>query len=314
MTSEWIGVVGAGVIGLTTARLLQQRGHQIAIYADRPPLQTTSAKAGASFKPHEVAAGTLTDDMLRRSWPRFSAVAQDPASGVALHTHWEAGSSPLPTPGYLDVMQDVREFAFPDVPGGYAHGLSYRTFLIDMPVYLRWLLERFRAEGGRLFLLAGPLRNLHEVAALPHSAVVNCSGFGARDLCHDPAVYAMRGQVAIVGPQPQLQFSISADGFYVYPRSADTVIGGTVEPFAESEDTDPMVPSILVRAARRIIPSLSDADILRTLAGLRPYRSGAIRLEAEDVDSCRIVHNYGHGGAGVTLSWGSAELAADLIG
>jgi D-amino-acid oxidase len=116
----------------------------------------------------------------------------------------------------------------------------------------------------------------------------------------------------VVRPQPQLDFSISADGFYVYPRSTDTVVGGTVEPFAESEEPDPPVIAVLLRAARRILPELSDADVLRTLAGLRPYRRDSIRIDAETIGSCRVVHNYGHGGSGVTLSWGSAELAADL--
>lgn len=312
VSSEQFAVIGAGVIGLSTALVLQEEGHAVTVYADRPPLATTSAKAGASFKPHEVAEGSLTDELLRRSWARFLRVADDPASGVRLHTHWEAGSSPLAKPSYLSVMQDVEEHVFPEVPGGYAFGRCYRTFLIDMPVYLRWMLERFRAQGGALTLLAEPLRDIGELTALPHDVVINCSGLGARELCRDALVYPIRGQVAMVGPQPQLDFSISADGFYIYPRSSDTVIGGTVEPFADSERPDPSVTSVLVRAACRVLPGLSDADVLRTAAGLRPYRHGSVRLEPENFGSHRVVHNYGHGGSGVTLSWGSAEAAVEL--
>ena len=119
-------------------------------------------------------------------------------------------------------------------------------------------------------------------------------------------------QVAIVGAQPDMDWSISADGFYVYPRSNDTVIGGTAEHHVDTETTDRTALSLLVRANRRILPHLSDASILRSAAGLRPFRDETIRVEAETVGDRRIVHNYGHGGAGITLSWGSAELALDL--
>jgi D-amino-acid oxidase len=153
---------------------------------------------------------------------------------------------------------------------------------------------------------------LEELAALDHDLVFNCTGLGSRELCKDDSVYAIKGQVALVGPRPEMDWSISADGFYVYPRSSDTVIGGTTERHVYTETTDPSALSLLVRANRRILPDLEESSIVRSVAGLRPFREKGVRVEREIVSERPIVHNYGHGGAGVTLCWGSAERALEL--
>lgn len=315
MTAQQIGVVGGGVIGLSTALLALERGHKVTLYSDSRPLETTSAKAAASFKPHEVVINALSLKMLALAWQHFDRLAQGPgrACGVWRHWHWEASSSPLLDPAYLGVMENVQEMARPEVPGGYAYGRRYTTFFIDMPVYLPWMMAELGRRGGELVVLSHRYSQLSELAALPHDVVFNCTGLGARLLCHDNKVYPIKGQVAVVGPRPELDYSISADGFYVYPRSMDAIVGGTAEHHVDTETTDAIALSLLVRASRRICPDLTEASILRAAAGLRPYREESVRLEAETVGERRIVHNYGHGGAGVTLSWGSAELAVDII-
>jgi D-amino-acid oxidase len=128
----------------------------------------------------------------------------------------------------------------------------------------------------------------------------------------DNSVYAIKGQVALVGPRPEMDWSISADGYYCYPRASDTVIGGTTERHVYTETTDWIALSLMVRANRRILPDLEEASIRASVAGLRPFREQGVRVELETVKGRRIIHNYGHGGAGVTLSWGSAELALEL--
>jgi D-amino-acid oxidase len=312
--AERIGVVGAGVIGLSTAVLAQGRGRGVTLYTDSPPMETTSAKAAASFKPHEVVLNELAHSMLVRAWSYFDQLANDPGTqcGVRLHTHWEASSARLPDKPYLSVVKNVEALEWPKVPGGYAFGLRYTTFFVDMAVYLPWLAAEFARNGGEIVFLPRRFQALDELGRLPHQVIINCTGLGARLLCSDTNVYPIKGQVAIVGAQPDMDWSISADGFYVYPRSTDTVIGGTTEHHVDTETTDRTALSLLVRANRRILPHLSDASILRSAAGLRPFRDQTIRVEAETVGDRRIVHNYGHGGAGITLSWGSAELALDV--
>ncbi|HEY3738057.1 MAG TPA: FAD-dependent oxidoreductase [Jatrophihabitans sp.] len=313
-----VAVLGAGVVGLSSAVVALEAGHDVTVYTPTGPLQTTSAKAAASVIPHTVELAGVPPDVLARSMARFTEIERtDPSAGVRWHTHWEASSLPLRKEAYLDEVFNVAEALFPEVPGGYAHGRSFTTFMAETPSYLPWLVQKVTTLGGRVVTVPA-FTDLAQVWELPEKLVLNCTGLGAGILFRDSAVRPVRGQIAVVGPQPQLGYSISHDGFYVYPRATDTVIGGTNQFDADSEQVEPAVIDTLLRAARRILPSIGPEDVIRTYAGLRPYRDGSLRIEAERLGppgpgSTRIVHNYGHGGAGVTLAWGTAEHAVNLL-
>lgn len=308
-----LAVVGCGVIGLTTAVLAQAAGHRVTIYADRDPTQTTSTKAAASFKPVDVAYTEATHRMLHLSWDEFGRVeaADASGSGVRRHLHWDAASAPFETPPYLDVMEGPEVVESPHVPGGCAFAWRYRTFFVDATVFLPWLVRRFEANGG--VLVRRHFENLDEVADLPHAVAFNCAGLSARELCGDQDLIPIKGQIVLVDPQPDMDWSIKADGFYVYPRAHDTVLGGTAEWHAEDEIVEHGAADAILRANKRILPDLKPEHVRRTYAGLRPYRTGSVRVELDESRRTPIVHNYGHGGAGFTLCWGSARLALDLI-
>ena len=306
------GVIGAGVIGLTTAIVAQEAGYQVTIYADKTTMETTSAKAAASFKPTILERQHLEGRVLAPSWDRFEQIARDaPDAGVRMHVHWEASSTPFAAPWYLYVMRNPTYHEEPDVPGGYPYGWRYETFFVDTAVFLPWLVDRFKAHGGAFAPRRG-YTSLHEVATLPHDVVFNCTGLGARTLCADANVIPVRGQIAIVGPRPDLDWSIKHDAFYIYPRTYDTVLGGTSEANVWDERPESSAIEALVQANQRIMPELKASDVVRTYAGLRPYRVHGLRIEAEAIDGTLVVHNYGHGGAGITLSWGSALEAVSL--
>lgn len=311
-----IGVVGAGVVGLSTAILAQWSGYSVTIYTADLPLETTSAKAGASFKPHEVLYNDLAHEVVTRSWDHFARLESDIGAdcGVRRHTHWEASSAPKDEPPYLAVMENATFMERPDVPGGYHYGWKYTTFFIDIPIYLTWLTARFVSAQGRVVFLPKRLESLDDFARLPHQTIFNCTGIGARQICKDLKIFPIKGQIAILPPYPNMDWSISADGFYVYPRRSDTVLGGTVEYHIESESVDSSVLRLMIQGNKRILPSLSESSIVRAYAGLRPYRDAGLRIEVERLEGKEIVHNYGHGGSGVTMSWGSAEVALQSIG
>jgi len=307
-------VVGAGVIGLTTAITALRAGFRVTVSADRLPAETTSAKAGASFKPHGVAHNDLADVAIRNSWDEFGRIVErfgSEATGVRMHTHWEASSVRSPRPWYADVVQDATEWELPDVPGGYRFGWSYRTFFIDVPIFLGWLEGQILAAGGEFERVTRPYADLTELERLPADVVFNCSGMGARALASDDQVVPMKGQIVVVPATPGMDWSISADGFYVYPRRGETVLGGTVERGIDNEVVDPSAIELIVRGNRRILPGLDPGTVIRTYAGARPYRHGSIRIERDPV-ARTVIHNYGHGGAGFTLCWGSASAAVDL--
>ncbi len=140
------------------------------------------------------------------------------------------------------------------------------------------------------------------------SVVVNCSGLAARELVPDANMYASRGQVVVVERGENVdELIFDPDGrqgvTYIVPRSHDCVLGGTDE---RGEDLIPDVGSsdAIVSRCAELNPTLRDVRRIRELVGLRPCRN-LVRLESQVVtDQGLIVHNYGHGGAGVTLSWG----------
>ena len=314
MTKKTAVVIGAGVIGLTTGIEAQAQGFDVVLYTVELPLETTSAKAGASFKPHEVAGMSQNQLMLERSKEHFEKIVSDHGheSGVRRHIHWEASSNERQTPDYLSVMSDVELLGRPDVPGGYEFGWKYETFFIDTPVHLMWLASQFQASGGSLILLPRPFEGLEQLAALEADVVFNCTGLGARRLCNDNAMIPIRGQIVVTDPTPEMDWSISADGFYVYPRLRETILGGTAEWHMEDETVDSGAIHLIIRGNKRILPHLTFESARNAYAGLRPYREGSIRLESEELNGRTIVHNYGHGGSGFTLSWGSARQALAL--
>jgi D-amino-acid oxidase len=315
MSYKKAAVIGVGTIGLSTAILAQEQGYEVTIYSDKLLSATTSMKAAASFKPVLVAENDLASRMLVLSSECFKHIALQYAeiAGVRKHIHWEAMSAPREPTTYLSLMEAFEVIEQPHVPGGYALGWKYHTFFIDTPIFLPWLQQRFMARGGAFVLLNEPFTSLEQLAALPADVIFNCTGLGARALCHDTQVIPIKGQVALTDAQPEINWSISADGFYMYPRRYNTVLGGTAEWQVNDEAVNPAAIDLIIRGNRRILPHVRTDMIRETYAGLRPYRAESIRVESENVNGKHLVHNYGHGGAGLTLCWGSAQIALEQV-
>jgi D-amino-acid oxidase len=178
-----------------------------------------------------------------------------------------------------------------------------------------YLEARFLGLGGRI--VEGAVDDLAK-AADKDGAVVNCTGLGARLLARDPELIAVRGQVVRVENTGVERCSID-DSLgpgamtYVIPRRDACVLGGTYEEGEERDAVEPQTIEAILARARLLEPRLENARVLGTAVGFRPYRAEP-RVEREDLaGGISIIHNYGHGGAGFTLSWGCAEHAAELI-
>jgi D-amino-acid oxidase len=183
-----------------------------------------------------------------------------------------------------------------------------------MPTYLGYLTDRLRAAGGRIDTV--PVSNLDQALAVA-PVVVNCAGIGARELVPDPGVRPVRGQVVVVTNPGVEEFFAEHPGpsrqlLYVLPHKSTVVLGGTAEPDRADLTPDPAVTRRIVARCTEAVPALAGATILAQRVGLRPARD-AVRLEPEDRPAGRIIHNYGHGGGGVTLSWGCAREAAAQV-
>jgi D-amino-acid oxidase len=309
-------VLGGGVVGLSAAIRLQEAGKRVRIWAAEPPQRTVSAVAGAFWYPYRAYPAERVDAWGRRTFGVLAALAQVPGTGVWMLPALELWRRPAPDPSWSGAVPDFRHARPGELPAGFADGWAFTVPTADMPAYLRWLETRFRAAGG--VLERRRAASLAEArAACPR--VVNCTGLGAREVAGDGTVVPIRGQVVRVenpGLRRILLDEEHPEGIvYVIPRSErECVLGGTADEGAWDDVPDPRVAERILRACAELEPRLAGARILEHRVGLRPGRP-AVRLEAEDFpDGTRVVHCYGHGGSGLTLSWGCAEEAAALAG
>ena len=308
-----VTVVGAGVIGLSCAVRLLEAGHRVDVLARDLPLETTSAVAAAIWHPYRAGPQDRVDDWSRGSYEVFAALAAAyPETGVRMLEGTEirpSASGPAPElPRWAAAVPDLRETV--DVPTGFDGGWVFTAAVAEMPVYLRWLSGRVAELGGSITRL-----NLHGLPTTGEGgpdAVVNCSGIGAKFLAGDPSVHPVQGQVVLVeqvGLDRWWLDSVSGGSpTYVVPRSHDIVVGGTDVEGEWSRTPSPEVAAGILRRALRLVPALAGAEVLAHKVGLRPSRP-EVRLERVG----DVVHCYGHGGAGVTLSWGCADEVADLL-
>ncbi len=296
-------VIGAGVVGLSCAVRLLEAGHRVDVLARDLPLETTSAVAAALWYPYRADPPARVAAWSARSYRVFAALADDPDAGVAMVPGAELLRHPAGVePWWAAAVPTLR--APEALPTGYVAGWAFDAPVIEMPRYLRWLAARVAALGGTVTRL--------NLRALPDDGpvVVNCSGIGARLLGADSAVVPVRGQVLRVEQVGVDRWWLDAEGpTYVVPRSRDVVVGGTDEEGEWSRTPSPAVAAQILERAAVLVPQLRQARVLGHRVGLRPARP-SVRLERDG----RVVHCYGHGGAGVTLSWGCAEEVATLVG
>jgi D-amino-acid oxidase len=293
-------VVGAGVVGLTCAVRLLEAGHRVDVVARDLPRETTSAVAAALWYPYRALPQDRVLSWARTSYAVFDALADtDPECGVRMLPGTEVFHGPPAGPWWHEAVPGLQ--VTHAVPDGWTDGWAFTTPTVDMHVYLDWLAARVVEHGGTITRL--------NLGALPAGPVVNCSGLGARLLGSDRTVVPVRGQVVYVEQFGLDRWWLDNSGpTYVVPRERDVVVGGTEVEGEWSRTPSPETADDILARASRLVPGLRGARVLRHKVGLRPVRP-AVRLERVG----DVVHCYGHGGAGVTLSWGVADDVVTLL-
>jgi D-amino-acid oxidase len=347
-------VLGAGAIGLTSALTLRRRDWAVTVVADRFAPHITSAVAGALWEWPPGVCGKHVNLESARGWAKsslyhFTELANDPTTGVFVRPvtfyfqHDLAG----------DAFQQEKMAQLAEVARGFRHDAAlirehgigprhvYRDAyqhlapMIDTDTYLIWLMDRVREAGCdvREKTITAPLHESTENLLKEFGAdvIVNCTGFGSRELAADSGMYPLRGAVIRIRndgrtmPRIEQAHCVSHDGInpdpgfvFIVPRGADKLLlGGFAEPHESSLDiglADYEPIQEMFHRCVEFLPSLKNAEIeaaepLRV--GLRPARERGVRLEWDD--TLPIVHNYGHGGSGLTYSWGCAEEVASLL-
>ena len=256
-TGPDVVAVGAGVIGLSTAVCLAERGRRVEVRTEREPAQTTSAVASAMIGPAMAPPDSEAGRWEQASVAQFSSLAEQQGTGVMMRRGRLAARERVPPP-----PGDFAECGADELPPGFAVGYWAKLPLVEMVPTSGTLPGGWRRQA--VGLSCAKVDSLLDVAAeVP--LIVNCAGLGGTQ------------SSAETPTEPQ-------------PEVAERILSRCIE----------------------VEPRLRHARVRGHQVGLRPARP-AVRLEIEQIGAARCVHNYGHGGSGVTLSWGSAFRAAALL-
>lgn len=315
--SERVIVVGGGVIGLSVAvALAEAKRFRVEIVAAEFGLASLSRVPAASFYPFAVDHEHVAQ-WLRVGLARFLELASDPAAGIVLRHGIEIEPRPIAgkSPG---------EYLLPPDPGHRSSDpsiLSFKLPIIDVPRYLPWLQRRAEALG--VVMRRARFESLDELDA--ESIVVVCAGSGARALVGDPELTPTLGQLVRISSAGIDRFALDERDLkrptYVVPRVDDVVVGSFDLPYdVDRLGLEPPSPDAertrdIVARAARLEPKVAEAEVLESYCGFRPRRR-RVRVEIDDAArerGRRIVHAYGHGGGGVTLSWGTAARVVELV-
>jgi len=306
-----VAIVGGGVSGLTCGVVFAERGFSVKIFAEQIGTHTTSGAAGALWFPYDAEPAEKVIPWALATYKVLVELANNPRSGVSMiELRQYCRSGKIEIPDWASVISSEVERSL-DISGSiFSSGFSIRVPLTDTTVYLDYLADRFQKAGGKI---NGNIRfeNLDDVKG---DLVINCAGIGARELAHDVDLEPHRGQVVLVPKMENLECAIVCDDdplMYVIPRASDCLFGGTNE-VSDNLNPDPATTKAIVSECACVL-KIDNPRVVRERVGLRPFRKSGVRLEKEKLSDGRtVIHNYGHGGSGFTLSWGCAENAFDL--
>lgn len=340
-----IAVVGGGVIGLSVANRLADRQAQVTLFSPQPLSEITSAVAAAYWAPHwigdydrETAISTLQvlqqlarDNVVGIRERRFEEwLTSEGAAELAQHLEEEYWWRSLAGIDFTWEEMSPRTFEFDGVGGTFVQKVCFTSIVARMPDYLSWLQGRCE-QSGRVEIQRQWIDSLDEL--LPKfDFVVHCSGWGAIALeAKDPDTASMRilaGHVVIV-EAPEIDRGVSLHQIpfhgrpvYVVPRDGsrpDVLCGGTAIDVTEQLSprdsmkfrVDTECPEVIRRARAVLTNELANVRELEHSVGLRPMRS-SVRVEKDSMRPS-LIHCYGHGGSGLTLSWGSADRVVQIL-
>ena len=255
-----VAVLGSGVVGLSAARLVQEAGFPVTIYAAALPPDTTSNIAGGQFHPFGVFhEDEVTPDFkaqfaraLDYSWRRFQIMVGDDYGIRWLPTYVETNSPEakvIATFPPINRMLSEAEHPFP-----WTSTLRYDTMYVETGRYLRQMLRDVQAAGGKIEIRR--FASLADISTVPESLVFNCTGLGSRDLFSDQDLHPARGQLAILEPQPEVRYAFTGGPGYMFPRPDGIILGGTFEVDKWDATPEPATIARILENHRRFFASL----------------------------------------------------------
>ncbi len=309
-----VAIIGAGVSGLTTAVVFAEHRWRTAIFAAETGQATNSAAAAAIWYPYDTDGDETVIAWAVSTYHELVELSREPRACVSMTgLRYFSRTEKIEIPAWVVALggRQLRpnELSIPASSPRSARfigGFTLTVPVMDTSRYLDYLERRLLEAGGSI--AQNVIFNRLDEVSREFDVVVNCSGIGARILASDHDLEPHRGQVAIV-QKFDLPCAIVCDDpplMYAIPRTGDCVFGGTNE-LSESREPDPAATSRIVSECSRVL-GMSAPAVIAERVGLRPFRTGGVCLRRERLlDGRELIHNYGHGGSGFTLSWGCAR-------
>ena len=255
-----VAVIGCGVMGLTTARLLQDRGFEATIYAKELPPDTTSNVAGGQWSPYTVSDEEFTTPTFRQQLERASRLSNRYFQNLVGDTYgvrWIENYILRDDPPKPQQPSPIRDLFFEAEvvprsrhPFAASYVSRFTTMLIEPAVFLPAITRDFLLRGGRIHVRE--FREPRDLFQLEETVVVNCAGLGARALFRDAELTPIKGQLAILLPQPEIDYIMIKGDYYMFPRRDGIVLGGTHDRDEWRLDVDPVVTTRILTNHRSI--------------------------------------------------------------
>ncbi|KAF1993710.1 FAD dependent oxidoreductase [Amniculicola lignicola CBS 123094] len=352
MATTDVVIVGAGVVGLTTALVLSKhKDLRITVVAKHMPgdydIEYASPWAGANYFPVGKAGSNL-QRFERETWPELDRICRElPEAGIHYQTTAIYGRKKDATSAtglwfaelvkedawFRDLVPNFRILPRSELPPSCETGTSFTSVCINTAIYLPYLLGQ-SVKAGVTFK-RGILSHISEAPSYspspsPNTIIINCTGLLASKLggVMDPAVYPGRGQIVLVRNEPGVMATVSGtddgedEATYIMQRAVGggTILGGCLQAHSWESQPDPNLAQRIMQRSVDLCPALApktgkvtELSVIRHGVGLRPMRTGGPRVEKEKIGGQWVVHQYGHAGYGYQASWGSAWEAERLV-
>ncbi len=284
-----IGVIGCGALGLTSATLLQRAGAKVTIYAKERPPEVRSSRATGSWTPSSRIALTgsvdagfpaLWEKMCRYSFHAYESYLGMPGNPIEWTDRYalsdmtpeqtqaaRVAEDPLGFANYQDRVMDLAPRQHDLAPGTHPFPTKFarRTSSLTFNVagYSRQLLTDFLIEGGKIE--HAEFRSPNELQKLPHKVLINATGYGAKALFKDDSIVPVRGQIAWLIPQPEVNYGVMYKNLYMLSRRDGIVVQDMGKGDMEGYNDDNETPD---RAAAEAAVGLL-AELYRKMSGVK---------------------------------------------